>query len=253
MTWRLPTCFRPSRSAVRSRGPTIAGLLLIAISLHGATVSGVVELRNSRLDAVNRHKDYSGVVISLQPVGRPAAGPPTKHTVMLQKNKMFTPHVLPILAGTVVDFPNADPIFHNAFSRYNGQVFDVGLYPPGTSRSVRFTRPGIVRVFCNIHPSMSSVILVLTTPWFATTSSKGTFDLDVPDGVYDLNVFHERATEQTLQMLSRRVIVAGQTVRLVEPIVVSEAGALIAPHKNKYGVDYGAPPDDRTVYPGVRN
>ena len=55
-------------------------------------------------------------------------------------------------------------IFHNAFSSYNGQIFDVGLYPPGTSKSVHFTRPGVVRVFCNIHPSMSAVILVLTTP-----------------------------------------------------------------------------------------
>ncbi|MEP6714685.1 MAG: hypothetical protein ABJC09_03870 [Terriglobia bacterium] len=224
----------------------------VALSLRAATVSGVVELRNSRLEAVTKRKDYSGVVISLQPVGQPSPPPPAKHAVMLQKGKMFSPHILPILAGTVVDFPNADPIFHNAFSRYNGQIFDVGLYPPGTSRSVRFARPGVVRVFCNIHPSMSSVILVLTTPWFTTTSARGAFEFDVPDGVYDLAVFHERATEQTLQLLTRRVIVAGQPVRL-EPIQVSEAGALIAPHKNKYGGDYGTAPDDQTLYPGVRN
>ncbi len=80
---------------------------------------------------------------------------------MLQKNKMFTPHILPIVAGTAVDFPNSDPIFHNAFSSYDGQIFDVGLYPPGSSKSVRFGRPGVVRVFCNIHPAMSAIILVL--------------------------------------------------------------------------------------------
>jgi plastocyanin len=256
MTWRSPIFF--SSQTVRRA----LGGIVIAISLRAATVSGVVELRNSRLDSVNKRKDYSGVVISLQPVvslpvvsqpagDAPPASPP-KHAVMLQKNKMFTPHILPVLTGTMVDFPNADPIFHNAFSRYDGQIFDVGLYPPGTSRSVRFARAGAVRVFCNIHPAMSAVILVLTTPYFTTTGRSGAFELNVPAGTYDLNVFHERATEHTLQMLSHRVIVGGQPVEL-DPIVVSEAGQLIAPHKNKYGVDYGAPPDDQTVYPGVRN
>lgn len=239
MIWRSRTCSK-------------ALVLLVAASLHGETVSSVVELRDSRLEAVNKHKDYSGVVISLQAVGATAPAAPSKHAVMLQKNKMFTPHVLPITAGTTVDFPNADPIFHNAFSRYNGQIFDVGLYPPGTSRSVRFVRPGAVRVFCNIHPSMSAVILVLATPWFTTTLKNGSFRIDVPPGTYDLNIFHERATEQTLEALSRRVVVTSQAVKL-DPIVVSEAGHLMAPHKNKYGADYGPPPDDQTVYPGVRN
>jgi len=171
---------------------------------------------------------------------------------MLQKNKMFTPHVLPVEAGTIIDFPNADPIFHNAFSSYNGQVFDVGLYPPGTSKSVRFTKTGIVRVFCNIHPSMSAVILVLPTPYFTTTAKDGTFELELPPGSYDVGVFHERATEQTLQTLTQRILVTDTPVRIA-PIMVSEAGYLQMPHKNKYGKEYGPPPDDQIVYPGVRN
>ena len=119
-------------------------------------------LSDSRVDAVNRQKDFSGVVVSAQPVGRAESRRHLPaHATMLQKGKMFTPHILPVMAGTTVDFPNFDPIFHNAFSSYNGQIFDVGLYPPGTSRSVRFTRPGVVRVFCNIHPTMSAIILVL--------------------------------------------------------------------------------------------
>jgi len=170
---------------------------------------------------------------------------------MLQKNKTFTPHVLPVLAGTKIDFPNDDPIFHNAFSTYSGQIFDVGLYPPGTSKTVRFQRSGIVRVFCNIHPTMSAIILVLSTPHFATTPHDGSFRLDVPPGTYELSVFHERATEQTLQALSRRVVVGPEGLRL-PPIVVSEAGYLVAPHKNKYGHDYAPPPDDKTFYPGTR-
>src|SRR5258708_4762517 len=126
-------------------------LVLAATGLRSATVSGNVELRDSRVDSVTRGKDYSGIVVSLQPVGAVPVVP-DKHAIMLQKNKMFTPHILPVPAGTTIDFPNGDPIFHNAFSSYSGRVFDVGLYAPGSSRSVRFQRPGVVRVFCNIHP-----------------------------------------------------------------------------------------------------
>jgi plastocyanin len=223
---------------------------LLSATLNAATVSGIIELRESRIASVARGKDYSGVVVSLQPVNQPVTGAPQKHAVMLQKNKMFTPHILPVLAGTRIDFPNADPIFHNAFSSYSGQIFDVGLYPPGTSRSVRFERPGIVRVFCNIHPAMSAIILVLATPHFVVTTHDGGFRLDVPPGSYDLSIFHERATEQSLQALSRRILVTPDGVR-IPPIAVSEAGYLMTPHKNKFGKDYDLPPDDNAFYPAT--
>jgi plastocyanin len=242
MTWPSLICFSFSTFAI---GVSAAG------GLRGATVSGTVELRESHIASVARGMDYSGVVISLRAVNQPASFAPTKHVTMLQKNKMFTPHILPILAGTVIDFPNDDPIFHSAFSSYSGQIFDLGLYPPGTSRSVRFQRPGIVRVFCNIHPSMSAVILVLTTPYFTVTPHDGSFHLDVPPGSYDLGVYHERATEELLQSLSRRILVTSDGLRL-PPIAVSEAGYLMSPHKNKYGKDYDPAPDDKTYYPGTR-
>jgi plastocyanin len=221
---------------------------LLVSDLKAATVSGTVELRESRIESVARGKDYSGVVVSLQAVGQTAT-PPAKHATMLQKNKMFTPHILPVVAGTAIDFPNADPIFHNAFSSYSGQIFDVGLYPPGTSRTVRFQRPGIVRVFCNIHPSMSAIILVLTTASFAVTPHDGSFHIEVPPGSYDLEVYHERATEQALQALSRRILVTSDGVR-IPPIAVSEAGYLMAAHKNKYGKDYAPGAGDEMKYAG---
>jgi hypothetical protein len=177
--------------------------------------------------------------------------PVSRHAVMLQKGKMFLPHLLPVVLGTTVDFPNSDPIFHNAFSSYSGQIFDVGLYPPGTTRSVRFIRPGAVRVFCNIHPSMSAIILVLNTPYFASTAKDGSFEMNVPPGDYDIRVFHERATEQTISGLSLRIVVSGEPVK-IPTIAVSEAGYLLAPHKNKYGHEYDSPPDDQTLYPVVR-
>lgn len=235
MTWRLLTCFS-----------------LMSVALSGASVSGQVQVRDSRADAVLKRRDYSGIVISLRPLNGGVPTVPTAHVQMTQRNKTFTPHVLPVTAGAVVDFPNFDPIFHNAFSSYNGQIFDVGLYPPGTSRSVKFSKPGVVRVFCNIHPTMSAVILVLNTQYFTTTLKDGNWALDVPPGTYELSVFHERATDQALQALTQRVTVTGETQKL-PPIGVSEAGYLSTPHKDKYGKDYGPPSDDKIIYPGVRN
>src|SRR5712692_10472564 len=152
-----------------------------ALPLWPANVSGRVELQDSRDPAVRKRLDYSGVVISLTPLNGAAGTRTGERATMLQKDKTFSPHVLPISAGTSVEFPNADPIFHNAFSSYNGQIFDVGLYPPGSARVVRFTREGVVRVFCNIHSSMSALIVVLGTPYFAATRRDGSFEvLNVP-------------------------------------------------------------------------
>ncbi len=239
MTWRSLTF------------SSLAIALAVSI-LQAADVSGTVQIRDSRNGKAAKRKDFSGAVISLKPVGQPSPAPPAKHAVMEQRTKTFTPHVLPVVAGTAIDFPNFDPIFHNAFSRFSGQVFDVGLYPPGTSRTVRFTRTGAVRVFCNIHSDMTAVILVLNTQYFTTTVKDGGFHLDVPPGNYDLAVFHERATDEILQGLSQRVVVGGDGIKLA-PITISEAGYLLAPHKNKYGQEYGPPPDDKVLYPGVRN
>jgi plastocyanin len=229
-------------------------VLFVGVSpAFAGSVVGKVELRDSREAAVRKKLDYSGVVISLAPVnGKALAAAAKVHARMLQKDKMFSPHILAIGAGTYVDFPNQDPIWHNAFSSYDGEQFDVGLYPPGTSKSVLFSREGIVRVFCNIHSDMSSVIVVLPTPYFATTRRDGTFQiLNVPAGEYQLSVFHERATEAVLHALGRRVIVEGARLDL-PAIVISEAGFLQTPHNNKYGRGYGPETDGTTIYPATR-
>ena len=232
---------------------------LLATTLAAATVTGKVELRDSRDSAVRNRRDYSGVVVSLQPVQPwthtlPAAAPQRndKHAVILQKNKTFSPHVLAIPVGSFVDFPNLDPIFHNAFSSYSGQVFDIGLYPPGASRSLRFTREGVVRVFCNIHSSMSAMIVVLATPYYAVTQRDGSFTLpDVPPGDYKLQVVHERSAESTLQALTRSITIGPDPLSL--PILgISEAGYLSIPHKNKFGQDYEPDAGDHVMYPATR-
>ncbi len=228
---------------------------LVAIApLGAASVSGRVELRDSREATVRKAKNYSGVVVWLEPSGNaphaPAAGLRAK---MIQKDKTFIPHVLAIAVGTTVDFPNLDPIYHNAFSNYDGQLFDVSLYPPGSSRSVRFTRPGIVRVFCNIHASMSAVIVVLDTPYFAVTGANGAFQIsNAPAGQYTIKVFHERATQATLDALSRPVTITDDDAAVLPPIVISESGYLPIPHKNKFGHDYPPVPDEGGMYPTPR-
>jgi plastocyanin len=232
---------------------TCFSAVAVLASVSAATVSGSVQLMDSREPAVSKKKDYSGVVVWLEPAASVSrVRPEPRRATMSQKNKTFTPHVLAVTAGSTVEFPNFDPIFHNAFSNYDGKVFDVGLYPPGSTRSVRFERPGIVRVFCNIHATMSAIIAVLNTPWFDVTGKDGKYTLrDVPEGEYAVRVFHERATPATLQSLVRRVAVPDEDVAL-DRVSISESGYLPIPHKNKYGHVYPPDPDEGGVYPAVR-
>ena len=244
MTWRSLICF------------SLLGLslLLDRTPLQAAAVSGRVELRDSKDAQVRKKKDYSGVVLWLDAVEAASAAAPANllPARMVQKDKTFTPHLLAIRTGTAVDFPNFDPIFHNAFSNYDGKTFNVGLYPPGSSRSVRFNRPGVVRVFCNIHASMSAVIVVLNTPYFTMSHKDGSFEIPaVPAGDYRLRLFHERATPATLDELERRVTV-GDSPLVLAPLPVSESGYLPVPHTDKFGHAYHPAPDDGGTYPAVR-
>jgi plastocyanin len=226
-------------------------LFLAATFAAGATVSGRVVLEDSQERRVRAKGDYSGVVVYLEPADGSVPEIKPQRATMIQKNKTFVPHVLAIPVGSQVDFPNYDPIFHNAFSNFAGQIFDVGLYPPGTSRTVAFRRPGIVRVFCNIHPSMSAVIDVLPTPWFDVSDASGSFQIgNVPPGEYTMRFFHERATNEVLESLARRVSMTRDLI--LQPVAVSELGHLTVPHKNKYGKDYPPALDDPMAYPGAR-
>jgi plastocyanin len=233
MTWLWRICFS----------------VLALLPVWGASVKGRVELTDSRDPGV-RHHNFKDVVVWLEPAG--GASPEkisSRHYVMEQKDKHFKPHVLAIPVGATVDFPNHDPIFHNVFSNFDGQKFDVNLYKPNTSRSEAFKRPGIVRVFCNIHPTMSAVIAVLDTPWFDVSKATGDFEIrDVPPGSYTLHIFHERATEETLNGLVQPVTVEKTSPRVLPDIHISETGYIPAPHKNKWDKDYPPVIDDQPAY-----
>lgn len=137
---------------------------------------------------------FAGVVISLESTpalrqvsrAHPAAA-------MAQRNEQFSPHVLAVAAGSSVDFPNNDPIYHNVFSLSSARSFDLGRYAQGTSKSVRFNSAGVVQVFCHIHADMSGFILVYDHPFFVTPDADGRFTLDgIPPGEYQLVAWHER-------------------------------------------------------------
>jgi plastocyanin len=109
-----------------------------------------------------------------------------------QRNQMFEPYVLAIGTGTTVDFPNNDSTYHNVFSLSKAARFDLGRYSRGKSKSVRFDRPGVVRVFCDIHSHMSAFILVFAHRYFAATDADGNYRLEgVPPGTYMVAVWND--------------------------------------------------------------
>jgi plastocyanin len=114
---------------------------------------------------------------------------------MDQRGETFVPHVLAVAAGTVVDFPNNDATYHSVFSLSKPKRFDLGRYAQGRSKAVRFDRPGVVRIFCDIHSHMSAFILVFNHNYFDTTDSLGRYQIeDVPPGTYSVVAWHEGET-----------------------------------------------------------
>ena len=147
-----------------------------------------------------------------QPSRRPTSPASNKDSArrneMAQSDERFTPHVLPVVAGAQVDFPNRDDIYHNVFSLSRTRTFDLGRYPRGSSKSVTFPKTGIVQVFCHIHSDMSAVVMVLPNAFYATPHSAGRFMIDnVPAGDYTIIGWHER-TKSVAQHVHVR---AGQT------------------------------------------
>jgi plastocyanin len=165
---------------------------------------------------------------------------PEQHPSLTQKNKTFWPHLLVIHVGSVVEFPNHDPFFHNVFSLFEGKRFDLGLYEAGTTRRVRFDRAGVCYIFCNIHPEMSAVVIVLDTPYYGISDRRGIVDINkVPPGQYSVHVWNERSLPEDLTQLRREVTISpGQTS--LGRLRIRETEVTLA-HKNKYGQDYPKP------------
>jgi plastocyanin len=209
---------------------------LLAHAQGAPTVDVRMQLQTSA--ETGRHSAPSAV-FWLKPLQQTPEAPfvPDHHYTLLQKNRKFTPHLLVIPVGSTVNFPNADPFFHNVFSLFDGKRFDLGLYEAGSTKAVTFPREGISYIFCNIHPEMSAVVLTLSTSLYGIADSSGSFHLSaVPAGDYELHVWIEGVAQPALSQLTRRVHIAagsGNLGVLTVPALVHDST-----HTNMFGQPY---------------
>lgn len=156
---------------------------------------------------------------------------PLAPLIITTERKTFVPRVLPVPVGASVRFPNSDPILHNVFSTTKEATFDLGLYGRSDGESYRFTQPGVIKVFCNVHHAMVAHVLVMDTPFFTKPDAQGRFRLvNVPSGAGELFVWHERS------QLWHRAITAGIDQDLSVPLELSKRR--VPPHLNKTGQPY---------------
>ena len=189
---------------------TILILSLMVLTTSAGTIIGTVRAEGKRDAGSARGGKYDSrkfkfvekidyseltdfIVYIDQPVTNLPVSAPKTVQIVTQRDAVFHPHILPVLAGTTVEWPNKDDIFHNVFSMSESNPFDLGLYKDPEVKKVQFKNPGRVDVFCSIHSEMSCVILVLQNPFFAATDRSGRFHISsVPAGTYKLKAWHRR-------------------------------------------------------------
>jgi hypothetical protein len=170
------------------------------------------------------------------------------HPQLVQKNKSFQPHLLVVPVGSVVEFPNRDPFFHNVFSLFEGKRFDLGLYEAGTTKEVLFDKPGVSYIFCDIHAEMSAVVIALTTPYYGISDRRGQVSIsNVPPGRYNLHVWYEAALPEQLNGMVREIALSETNPNF--GLLRVSAVNLPSGHRNKYGQDYDPPTPDNPAYP----
>jgi plastocyanin len=175
--------------------------------------------------------DLGDAVVYLE--GRGGGAPAARFEVTIS-DKTFSPHVLVVPSGSTVAFPNHDPFDHNVFSVSDSNGFDLGLYGRGEGKTVTLRHPGLVRVFCNVHPRMVALVQVMATHHFAQPGADGQFTISgVEPGTYRLHVWQERAPTEVVKDIT---VGAGGLADLA--ITLNARGFHPQPHKNKYGKDY---------------
>jgi len=201
-------------------GGTLAGKVTLTAAVRGVPLaSNAYQPR-----AVGRHEpgrtpEIQNVVVYLKDAAFKGVLPASRQVVE-QRNESFVPRVTVVTRGSVVAFPNGDPYFHNVFSLSRAATFDLGRYRQGQTREERFTKPGLIKVYCHIHSQMSASIMVFDHPFFTTPNEDGSFELTgVPAGTHTLIGWHERVGERSVAV----AVTGGETTDLELSLPVDPA------------------------------
>jgi len=212
----------------------IASVLALASNLGAATVNGKVMFQTKR----GQQPVVNETLIWLDPAGKTWKKPGAAFT-MTTRSKTFLPHVLAVPAGSTIAFPNEDPIAHNLFSLTPGNTFDLGLYRRGAGKSHKFASVGVVNVYCNVHPNMSAVVHVMSTPFYGFADANGNYSFDVPPGKYRVTAWNEQGGSQSSDIeVNTNGSVTGATL-----LTIDGRNFRLSQHKNKFGQAYRPPKD----------
>ena len=199
----IAICAALSVAAAASRAGTITGAVHAEgkIGAEQAAAGGKYESRKLKFVERVNYAELRDFVVYIDQAAPFKFEPTAKPLKVAQKDGIFTPHVLPVLVGSVVEWPNNDDIFHNVFSISDPKPFDLDLYNAPEIKRVTFEKTGRVDVFCSIHTRMHCIILVLENPYFAVTDAKGKYTIvNIPPGIYKLKAWHERLPSQVQEI-----------------------------------------------------
>ncbi|HEX8408839.1 MAG TPA: hypothetical protein VF883_08245 [Thermoanaerobaculia bacterium] len=212
----------------------IAGTFALAAELSAATVNGKVMFMTKR----GQNPVVNETLVWLDPAGKTYKKPAAAFT-MTTRSKTFLPHVVAVPAGSTISFPNEDPIAHNLFSLTPGNTFDFGLYRKGAGKTHKFETPGTVNVYCNVHPAMSAVVHVMSTPYYGFADPNGNYSFEVPAGRYRVTAWNEQGGTATSDLeVKADGTVAGATL-----LTIDGRNFRLTQHKNKHGQTYRPPKD----------
>jgi plastocyanin len=191
------------RAPAAQQPATVRGRVEIGIPITIRRPSSAYPTRSVAAPALAPLSELRHVVVYLKDA--PARTVPPLTVEIRQRNENFVPRVVAVTVGSQVEFPNDDPIYHNVFSLSRPRNFNLGRYPRGQTRRVRFDRPGIVKVFCDIHSHMSATVMVFSHPWFAVPAEDGRFELPaIPPGDREITAWHERLGDTTQRVRVER-------------------------------------------------